>query len=804
MENYEKLGAFYLGRKHDLENDKTTDELLLYDSKDLTTHAVCIGMTGSGKTGLCISLLEEAAIDGIPSLIIDPKGDMTNLMLTFPELSPQEFRPWINESDASKKNITPDELAVKQSELWNSGLKSWSQDKSRVKRLRDSADFNIFTPGSTTGLPVSILDSFAAPPQELIDDSDAYNERISSTATGLLGLLGIDADPLKSREHIMLTTIFDHFWRKGQNLDLAELIQAVQSPPVDKIGVFNLDTFYPQKERFELAMQLNNLLAAPTFQSWLEGAPLDINELLYTDKGKARVSIFYIAHLSDAERMFFVSLLLNQLIAWMRMQPGTSSLRSLLYIDELYGYMPPVANPPSKKPLLTLLKQARAFGVGVVLSTQNPVDLDYKGLSNTGTWFIGRLQTERDRDRVLDGLSSASAGSKFDRKSMEDVISRVGKRVFLLHNVHDKSPQIFYTRWAMSYLAGPLTRPQISRLMADAPPVSAVTEEKPAARATRDEGQSERAPMTPGVSQLFMPIRSRKPEGAELVYHPHLWASAKVHFTKSSSKIDAERDVSMIVPFEDAAIAIDWDIASRHDIRDDALLEKEEETAKYAPIPNAAMKPKNYSSWEKEFKDQLYHSERLELLKSEMLKMTSLPGESEKDFRIRMNQSAREKRDEWIDKLRAKYARKMKSLETKIRRAEERVAREEDQSTQSKLQTAISIGTTVLGAFLGNKTLSKTTVSKAGTAMKRAGRSMKEAGDVKRAKENLELLNKELQNLEKEFQDEVDAYNEKNDVQNEALEVVSMRPLKSHILVQLVSFVWVPHWSIKGEIPRLA
>src|SRR4030095_4328439 len=388
---------------YDLEKNQPKDGLLLYDSKDLVTHAVCVGMTGSGKTGLCISLLEEAAIDGIPSIVIDPKGDLGNLLLPFPELTAADFVPWINSEDAQKKGLTVDDFAKQESELWREGLADWGQDKARIKRLRDAADFRIFTPGSNAGFPVSILSSFQAPPAALREDAELLNERVSTTVTSLLGLLGVDADPIKSREHILLSTILRNAWASGTDLDLGALFQQIQSPSITRVGVMDLESFFPAKERFELAMLLNNLLAAPGFSSWLEGEPLDIQRILFTPEGKPRVAIFSIAHLNDAERMFFVSLMLNQILGWMRTQSGTTSLRAIFYMDEIFGYFPPVANPPSKLPLLTLLKQGRAFGLGVVLVTQNPVDLDYKGLSNTGTWFIGRLQTERDKARVMEG-----------------------------------------------------------------------------------------------------------------------------------------------------------------------------------------------------------------------------------------------------------------------------------------------------------------------------------------------------------------------------------------------------------------
>ena len=467
--DFEKLGAFYLGKEYDVANDKLLDRLLMYDARDLTTHAVCVGMTGSGKTGLCIDLLEEAGIDHVPAIIIDPKGDMTNMLLTFPELRPEDFRPWINVDDARRKGLTEDAFAAQQGELWRNGLAQWGQDGARIQMLRESADFVIYTPGSDAGVPVSILQSFAAPALSWDTEAELLRERIQGTVSALLGLVGVDADPVRSREHILLSNLFEHFWRQGEDLDLPKLVRSIQNPPIRQLGVFDVDTFFPQKDRFELAMSLNNIIAAPGFQSWLQGQPLDVAGFLATPSGKPRHSIFYIAHLSDPERMFFVTMLLNQVITWVRTQPGTTSLRALLYMDEIFGFFPPVANPPSKQPMLTLLKQARAFGVGVVLTTQNPVDLDYKGLTNAGTWFIGRLQTERDKMRLLDGVESASseAGQILNRAELSRIISALGKRVFLLHNVHEETPVVFQTRWAMSYLRGPLTRPQVRELMKD-------------------------------------------------------------------------------------------------------------------------------------------------------------------------------------------------------------------------------------------------------------------------------------------------------------------------------------------------
>jgi hypothetical protein len=463
MQDFEKLGLFYLGRPLDAEGAGMADQPLLYDSRDLVTHAVCLGMTGSGKTGLCIALLEEAAIDGVPAVVIDPKGDLANLLLTFPELRPADFEPWVDAEEARRKGLSVPALAAKEAAKWREGLAAWGQDGERIRKLRESADFRIFTPGSSAGEPLSILATFAAPPPEMVADGELFAERVQSTVTGLLGLVGVAGDPLRSREHILVSSLLDRRWREGGGYDLAGLIADVQKPPLDKVGVLPLESFFPAKERFELAMTLNGFLAAPGFAAWIQGTPLDLRYLLRAEDGRPRVSVISIAHLSDAERMFFVTLLLNQALAWMRAQSGTGSLRAILYMDEIFGYLPPTANPPSKKPFLTLLKQARAFGLGVVVATQNPVDLDYKALSNIGTWLLGRLQTERDLLRVLDGLEGV-AGDGFDRGEMQQLLAGLASRKFLLHNVHDERPVLFESRWAMSYLAGPLTRDQIRRL----------------------------------------------------------------------------------------------------------------------------------------------------------------------------------------------------------------------------------------------------------------------------------------------------------------------------------------------------
>ncbi len=807
MQDFEQLGVFYLGRPYDLRKNKPKPGWLLYDSKDLVTHAVCVGMTGSGKTGLCLALLEEAAIDGIPALVIDPKGDLGNLLLTFPQLRGKDFEPWINEGEAQKKGLSPPEYAQQQAEWWKKGLAEWGQDGTRIQRLRDAAEFVIYTPGSTAGLPVSIVQSFAAPSRAVLDDVEALRERIGTTTTGLLGLLGIETDPIRSREHILISTILETAWKQGEDLDLATLIRQIQVPPVSHVGVLDLESFCPAKDRFALAMQLNNLLAAPGFSVWLEGDALDIGRMLYTSEGKPRIAIFSIAHLSDAERMFFVTLLLSQTLGWVRSQTGTTSLRALLYMDEIFGYFPPVANPPSKQPLLTLLKQARAFGLGVVLATQNPVDLDYKGLANTGTWFIGRLQTERDKARVLEGLEGASAGGgqRFDRQQMEQLLAGLGSRIFLMHNVHEDAPVVFETRWTLSYLRGPLTRDQIKKLMDPYKRSTArgTGQEKKGRKPEADlpsvalssSPLAARPVLAPDIPQYFIPVRGARPAGADLVYRPRLLGAAQIRVADAKAGVDVAQDCVFLAPMTDAPVAVDWDDAVEADVTVAELERTPQDPARYESFPSPVVNRKSFDLWSKDFANWLYRTQKVELFRSPSLKEMSKPGESERDFRIRLHQLAHERRDQVTEQLRRKYGPKIAALQERLRRAEQAKEREAEQAKAQHLQTAISFGATLLGAFLGRKTISATTLGKAATAARGVGRSIKEAKDVARAKENIEAIRKQLADLETQFQVETDALLSKIDPLTEPLETIALRPSKTNIAVRLVAIAWTPHWA---------
>jgi len=804
LNDFEKLGVFYLGKEYELEKKSLGQNPILYDSKDLCTHAVCVGMTGSGKTGLCISLLEEALIDGIPAVAIDPKGDLCNLLLTFPDLKPEDFRPWINEEDARKQGLSPEDYAGKQAELWEKGLADWGQDRDRIRRLKNAGEMAIYTPGSNAGRQVSILKSFAAPEQAIREDSDLLRERINATVTSLLNLLGIKADPIQSREHILLSTILYTAWQNGQNLDLTGFIQAVQTPSFSKVGVFDLESFFPSKDRFSLAMQLNNLLAAPGWNAWFEGEPLDIDSILYTGEGKPKISIFYISHLNDAERMFFVSILLTQMLDWMRRQSGTSSLRALLYMDEIYGYFPPVADPPSKAPLLTLLKQARAFGLGIVLATQNPVDLDYKGLSNTGTWFIGRLQTERDKDRLLDGLEGVGRGGEgqFDRQKTGEILAGLGNRVFLMNDVHEDTPVIFQTRWAMSYLRGPVTREQIKRLTGSAQTeikpeanAGAPSESIPAGRKTIAKGISAPPMIPPGISQVFIPARKAQPPGAGIYYDPVLLGSAKLIYRNAKAGVADQKNIAVLVEFSSGQAIMGWDGSEEVDLREEELSARPCDEASFAAPPQIALNKDEYTAWTRSFKDWLYRNQALELLSSPSLKMVSKPGEGEREFRIRLQLAAREERDELVEKLREKYHSKIARLEQRIHTAENTVDREKEQAQQQKLQTAISLGATIFSALLGRKKVSRTSVGRATTTVGRAGRILKENKDVERAEENLQALHEQVSELQTLLNEEINRIQTSLEPLTETLETFTVSPAKSGISVSLVALAWAPYWQ---------
>jgi len=825
QDDYEKLGAFYLGRLRDPATGERTPQSLLYDSRDLTTHGVIIGMTGSGKTGLALGALEEAAMDRIPVIAIDPKGDLANLFLTFPDLAPSDFRPWINEEVARQRGQDPDSFAAAESEKWRSGLASWGQDGDRIRRLREAADFAIYTPGSAAGRQVSVLRSFGVPSAAVLADPDALRERIQSTVTSLLALLGIQADPIRSREHILLSTILQNAWEHGRSLELGHLIEAIQRPPFARVGVMELESFYPSKDRFDLALRLNGILASPGFQAWMEGEPLHIPSFLYTPEGKPRVSIFSIAHLGEDERMFFVAMLLNEILSWMRGQSGTSSLRALVYMDEIFGFFPPSANPPSKPPMLTLLKQARAFGVGMLLATQNPVDLDYKGLGNTGSWFIGRLQTERDKGRIMDALLGAMTGSNpLSRQELDRLISGLGQRQFLLHNVHDGAPVLFETRWVMSYMAGPMTLQQLRVLARATPkgseapgsvaPGAAVPEVGAAAgmAASPAPGMATPAPLPtlshlvatsapasapapaaaaatrpllpPGIQEHFLaPIRG----GEGFRYAPALGVFCDVSYRNARAGVDEVRPVRILLPFEAGPVPVNWDRAEEVELELDHLESAPLEATGYGDLPADASQPRSYTGWGREAQRWIQASLPLTLLESKARKLVSRPGESEADFRMRLADLRREARDEAVDRIQKRYQPRLQTIQERERRALQAVEKRAGMAQQRTLDTALRVGEGLLGAFFGRKT----STARTGTAVRSAGRVLQGRQEVAQAEETVEAVREQFRQMEQEFQEEVRRV-EMSYAEEDPLEEIQIRPTLTGMSVRLTTLLWMP------------
>ncbi len=786
--DYEKMDLFYLGRKLDPESGATTRQPLLYKNKHLTTHAAIIGMTGSGKTGLGIDIIEEAAIDKLPAIIIDPKGDMTNLLLSFPDLAPDDFAPWLDAGQVEQKGGR-EKLAEQTAADWEKGLGSWDQDKERIARMRANADFVVYTPGSSSGRPVSVLDSMEAPAPELLEDNETAASLVNSTVGSILALVGIKADPLKSREHILLSSIVLFYWRKQQDLSLEALIGAVVQPPFSKIGSLGTDVFFPRQKRMDLAMQLNNILASPAFSGWTKGEPLAIENFLYAKSGKPQVSIFSIAHLSDDERMFFVSMLLGRFISWMRQQEGSSGLRCLLYMDEIFGYFPPNANPPSKKPMLLLLKQARAYGVGVVLSTQNPVDLDYKGLSNIGTWFVGRLQTRQDQDRVMAGIAGSS--DSFSERQIRDMLSGMRGRTFLLYSAHQDEPVLFETRWAMSYLKGPVSLSEIGRLTNDdsGGEDAAIPADSLAAPSAGSEYSATPPMLAPGIEQCYLPPPIPM---EEIRYAPSLLAKATVRFVKQSQGIDETREVCLRLPATFEQDNFDWDRATEDTFDREDCTGSPGSGSRFAPLSNRFGALKNLRSLEKDFDDFLYHSMRVPLVKVASLKLLSKPGETPAQFNKRLADVLRDKKEVEVAKVTDRFDKKQRQLQVKLEKAYAKIDKEKGDVKARGIDTALSVGMTIFGALFGSKKFSVSTARRTVSSARGAGRILKERGDVQRAENAAALVEEDIDILAGDLQEKLSVLADRFAPENYPTETVNITPRHSDIYDLYICLLWEP------------
>lgn len=817
-------GKFYLGKIFDPSQGKVTDQPLLYDSEDLTTHAVVVGMTGSGKTGLCIGLLEEAALNGIPALMLDPKGDITNTLLHFPALSPQDFEPWMDADAARREGKTIQQAAADAAASWKQGLADWGIAPERLEALQNSAHFAVYTPGSTAGIPVSILASLQAPQLAWESHREELREKISGTVTAILGLVGLkDIDPVRSREHILLSNIFEQAWSQGKDLDLGELILQTQSPPFAKLGVFDVNTFFPQKERFELAMLLNNILAAPSFQAWIEGQPLDIAQFMFDESGRPKHSVFYIAHLSDAERMFFVTLFYTAVESWMRTQAGSTSLRAIVYFDEIYGYIPPVANPPSKQVMLRMLKQARAFGVGQVLVTQNPVDIDYKGLSNAGTWCIGKLQTDQDKQRLLDGLESAIPGG-MDRAAFDRLISNLAKRVFLMQNVHEKKPLLFQTRWAMNYLAGPLTRLQIPALNAlagaSAATVTAAVAGGDSSRPSAPQLAAKKSvlhselsatrPTAPaGVQEVFLPVNrsagqawkeagqsdTTSPTEKGLIYRPCLFAQANIRYLNRKYLLDYEQHKAVMVEKPDRRGFVRWEDYDTPPLSSRFLESAPEPQARFAPLDAPLSEAKTLAAMQKDFVEWSYRSAQIVLKANEALKVYAGPETTTADFRTQCADAARKERDAEAKKLAALYDKKIKDIQVKLSREERELEQDEEELSQRRMEELGTHAENIFGLLGGRRSSRRVSSS----LTKRRLTSQAKA-DVEESKKVIAELKSQIAAIEKEKEQALEELHQKwGEVANQISEI-PLVPQKKDILLEVFGIAWVPYHFFKvGE-----
>jgi len=819
---------FYLGRAFDLAAGKLSKDKVLYDPSDLTTHAVVTGMTGSGKTGLCIGLMEEAALEQIPALIIDPKGDLTNLLLHFPDFLPADFKPWLDAEMVRRQGKTIEEMSTETAAMWKQGLADWEITPDRLRDLKDSVNFTIFTPGSDAGKRVSILSSFEAPSVPWEGNSEILREKISATATALLGLVGFeDIDPIRSREHILLANIFENAWSKGNNLDLTELILQTQTPPFEKLGAFPVETFFPEKERLSLAMSLNNILAAPSFGSWREGHPLDIPSLLFSADGKPRHNVFYIAHLSDSERMFFVTLLLSAVETWMRTQAGSSALRALIYFDEISGYLPPKLNPPSKQPIIRMLKQARAFGVGLLLATQNPIDLDYKALSNAGTWFIGKLQTEWDKQRFLDGLESATGG--LDRAEFGKIISALGKRVFLMHNVHAKVPVIFQTRWTMNFLAGPLTRTQIPLLNKivganEGPEVAqAVSSPEPTDNASKtsaalaSEGMTVKAQNRPvskgsltkpaipdGVDEFFLPLSFSLTEAfsaaaepipvesklSAVLYRPVFLGSARSRILDRRYGIDTEIETAVLVDSPDKNGEINWDDFAYRGPSLDKLENSPAPQATFDSLFPPLTNAKSIANMKRDYGDWIYRTVKMTVRENKELKVVARPGMTQAEFKTECTNAARSGRDLELAKASTTIDHQIDTLERKLEKEQAELKNDQDELGSRSLEQTQSIAENVFGVFSRGRT------RRLSRAIEKNRMKDQAEADVEESKISIDQMKEQIADLQKQREQKNQEISARWGNIVEKVEEVPLTPRKSDIFIDRFGVAWMPFYQV--------
>jgi hypothetical protein len=841
-------GKLYLGREYDLKKGEVTDQSVLYDARHLTTHGIILGMTGSGKTGLGMILLEELLLQGTPVLILDPKGDICNLLLTFPELRPEDFAPWVDLEGARRRGVGVEEYAGQMANRWREGLSDWGISGERIGRLRQAAEFTIFTPGSNAGQPVDVLHFFERPDLNWDDHEEALRERIGGIVSALLGLVGVEADPLQSPEHILLARIIEHLWREGEQFDLPALIRLLQKPPFQQVGVFDLESYFPEKDRFALARSLNNLIAAPGFETWHMGMGLDVKGLLTADDGRPRASIFYLAHLNDAQRLFFITLFLEAARDWLRAQSGTTDLRALIYFDEVFGYFPPYPrNPPTKAPLLALVKQGRAAGLGVVLSTQNPADLDYKGLTNAGTWAVGSLRAERDKLRVLEGLEGAiaEAGATMNRGVVDRALGSLKSRVFLFHDIHAGPPVFFHTRWAMSYLRGPLTRKQVQELATDKGTTRELGDagtkrrgdEETGGQGDRETGRqggeergtveergdvggvgldlgllNEPPTLPPEISQVFLPptvafewaLRTYEEQGGQsvlarerqLVYMPQLLALGTVRILDQKRDVNHQEAVARLIQVSEEMVGVDWEEGRVAVNRDDLSVRSPGEGL-FGAVPSDLARPREFKSWEKDFSDYLYYNTSVTILYSPSLDLYGQVAESRRDFRVRCEEEARRQRDAEVKKAQAQMDKQMARVQQRLRREQRELAADEKEVDARKREELLSLGESAFNLLTRRRSTSMLS-----RASRKRTLTQKAKADVEESVEAIEDMEEQLEDLKAQWEEQVEEINDRWAETLEEVEEFKVKPRRTDVRVEFCGLAWVPTWRVALEDGR--
>ena len=775
------------------------------DTDRLRTHGVVVGMTGSGKTGLCLVLLEELARAGVPVIAIDPKGDLGNLGLLFPDLSAEEFAPWVEGDD-------PAAIA----DRWKSGLADWGLQPDQLATLKSQLALNVYTPGSGAGQPIDVLGSFRRPAEGA--DEDARRTVVAACVSGLLGLVGRRSDPIRDPAHIVLSQILDSAWNAGEDPTLEELILRLVDPPFSKVGVFPLDRFFKPDDRMDLAMTLNGILAAPSFSAWTEGAPLDVNYMLAPPAeagGRTRVSVITLAHLADGQRAFFLSLLLGQLQAWARSQPGTDGLRAVLFFDEAAGYLPPhPSNPPTKAPLLTMMKQARAVGFGVVLATQNPVDLDYKALSNAGVWAVGRLQTPQDRDRLLKGLG---------RPDLHDVVEALDKRQFLIHDAAEDQPSVVSSRWAMCYLRGPFTSAEIARLPRDAsaaPPPAAASAARPVVQPTAapsqvhsnqvaptaappaaptprvDDGLLPAPPPVPGdswfldprtaysarVGDTFAPWAEAARPDNKIAWRPALYADIDLRFDEDKAGFFLDhRERRIWFPVQEGSPG-----ESRPaPLEPDDLLGRPDQPGRYHPLPTWMDEAKDLKQLQRQVTDDVYRSETRGMFVHKKLKAYGKPGEPREDFERRCRQHIEARIDAGMVKLQKKFTRDADRIEQRIRIREDKIVEQEGVAQSRKAEEMVNIGETVFSFFAGRKKSITSVMSR-----RRQTRSARDRLD--RTRREIDDLEEQIEDLKTRLGDDVAELRREEEALMAQIEEKEVRLEKNDVRLKSFGVLWVP------------